>query len=149
MGDCACGEKDTLQMHVDPELVEQSDKKAEKDDEAKYISAGDRQKKCFIKGSLFEKDFGDEEGIVPEKKASYQIDWDRHLEEVTEDTLLERAPALALDMLYMIEVPDDFDSEQLSAISESLENSDLGERSMNRLVVGPLQVHLCSGAFHR
>ena len=95
MGDCACGERDTLPPNVDPELIEQQDKtekESVKDgkDEAKYVCAGDRQKKGFLKGSLFEKDFGDEEGIVPEKKVSYQIDWDRHLEEVTEDTLLDR-----------------------------------------------------------
>ena len=38
-----------------------------------------------------------------------------------EDTLLDRTPAVALDMLYTIDLPDDIDSEKLSAISD-LEN---------------------------
>ena len=51
-------------------------------------------------------------------------------------------------MLYTIEMPDDVDSEKLSAISD-LENSDLGERAICRVVFGPFQVHVCTGAYHR
>ena len=212
MGDCACGESDTLPVavHNDPELVDEPDKKEKeilqaRKEEARYFGAGDRQRKSFLKGSLFEKDFGDEEGIITEKKTSYNIDWDRHLEEVssilywlvrfdkffriccviwdcqnksisvsgsaecagsvyevpevftiffskkfqvTEDTLLDRTPAVALDMLYTIDLPDDIDSEKLSAISD-LENSDLGERAICRVVFGPTQIHFCTGAYHR
>ena len=90
MGDCACGESDTLPVavHNDPELVDEPDKKEKeilkaRKEEARYFGAGDRQRKSFLKGSLFEKDFGDEEGIITEKKTSYNIDWDRHLEEVS------------------------------------------------------------------
>ena len=155
MGDCACGERDTLPVavHNDPELVDEPDKKEKeilqaRKEEARYFVAGDRQRKSFLKGSLFEKDFGDEEGIITEKKTSYNIDWDRHLEEVTEDTLLDRTPAVALDMLYTIDLPDDIDSEKLSVISD-LENSDLGERAICRVVFGPTQIHFCTGAYHR
>ena len=68
--------------------------------------------------------------------------------QVTEDTLLDRTPAVALDMLYTIDLPDDIDSEKLSAISD-LENSDLGERAICRVVFGPTQIHFCTGAYHR
>ena len=94
MGDCACGESDTLPVavHNDPELVDEPDKKEKeilqaRKEEARYFGAGDRQRKSFLKGSLFEKDFGDEEGIITEKKTSYNIDWDRHLEEVRSSIL--------------------------------------------------------------
>ena len=56
----------------------------------------------FLRGSLFEKDFGDESGdaVPSERRRSYDIDWDRHIEDVTEEYLLERTPALAIDFLY-------------------------------------------------
>ena len=56
MGDCSCGEKDTLAVHIEPELSEQSDQKdkdafkARKQEEARYLCAGDRQRKSFLKG---------------------------------------------------------------------------------------------------
>jgi len=56
----------------------------------------------YLKGSLFEGDFGDESGeAMPfERRETYEIDWDKHVENVTEEKMLERSPALALDLLY-------------------------------------------------
>ncbi len=56
----------------------------------------------FRRGSLFEKDFGDESGdaVPSERRRSYDINYDRHTEDVTEESLLEKTPALALDFLY-------------------------------------------------
>ncbi len=56
----------------------------------------------FLRGSLFEKDFGDESGdAIPfERRRSYDVGWERHVEDFTEEVLLERTPALALDFIY-------------------------------------------------
>jgi hypothetical protein len=69
------------------------------------ISANfDRCASCssYLCGSLFEKNFGDESGDVApaERRRSYDIDWERHVDDVTEEVLLERTPAMALDFIY-------------------------------------------------
>ncbi len=141
-GDCTCGLRDTLQSS------ESEAAGSEQEQEGCYLEAGQAQKKLFLQGSLFEKDFGDEEGNCQERRTPHSILWDDHLERVTEDTMLERAPAIALDLLYHLEVPEEADWEQLSAISD-LESSDMDEKSLCRLVVGPCQARVCSGAQHR
>lgn len=140
MGDCACGERDTVQVTQPEEPKDQ--------EECPYVFAGDVSRRFFLKGSLFEKDFGDEEGTCKERKAKYDIDWDQHIEHVNEDSMLDRTPALAMDMLYFLQLPDDVDSEQLSCIS-NLESSEMSEKALTRLVIGPCQVKICSGACHR
>ena len=160
LGDCACGHKDTIPVNpttpsnnADESESTTSTEQSTKDNnvpksETRYLNVGDNEVKNFLRGSLFEKDYGDEQGMCKERKCSYSLDWDRHMEEVNEDTMLERTPALALDMLYNLELPDDLDSDRLSALSD-LENSDMGERAMTRVVLGPAQVRYCLGASHR
>ena len=38
-----------------------------------------------------------------------------------EALLLEKSPAIAMDYLYMLELPDDFNSERLSELGSDLE----------------------------
>ena len=46
MGDCACGERDTIPTNIDSEMIEQQEKadkenvNAAGNDEAKYVNAG-------------------------------------------------------------------------------------------------------------
>ena len=109
MGDCACGERDTIP--ADSTETETSHVQASANN-AEYLQAGDHQRKGFLRGSLFEKDFGDEAGTCKERKFSYSLEWDQHLETVTEDTLLERSPAVALDMLHCLDLSDDDSNDQ-------------------------------------
>jgi hypothetical protein len=39
----------------------------------------------------------------------------------SEALLLEKSPAIAVDYLYMLELPDDFNSERLSELGSDLE----------------------------
>lgn len=45
---------------------------------------------------------------------TYEIDWDKHLDDVTEETMLERTPALALDFLYHLVSLNQFYSQSSS-----------------------------------
>lgn len=68
--------------------------------------------------------------------------WDLHLENETETVMLEKTPAVGLDYIYRIEYPDDASSEDIALLSGNLEQSNLPERALVRLVVGPTNVHV-------
>ena len=150
LGDCACGERDTLEMNLQENEAEEKKKEleaVEKVPDLSYFSGGKAKSRSFLRGSFFV-DFGDEDGTCMERKCSYDIFWDTHLEQVTEDSMLERTPAMAFDLLYQLDLPYDFDSENLSVISD-LENSPWNERFISRMVLGPASVKICSGSVHR
>ena len=109
LGDCLCGSRDTA--FVKPDSA----------GGLEYLSAGDDKKRTFLAGSLFEKDFGHEDSGVEakERRRSYDMDWEGHLERVTEEVLLDRTPAFAIDMLYYFDISDDLGSEQLSEMCAS------------------------------
>lgn len=69
------------------------------------------------KASLFDEQAAENKG----EKKNYNISWDYHLDTVTEATLLERSPAVAIDYIYQLEMPDDMSSEQLSELGSDLE----------------------------
>ena len=142
MAKCSCGIQDTL---------EESDheKKEEKTAmEDHFIECGNHEQKSYLRGSLFQKDIGDEDGTCKERKCSYEFDWDGHLQGCTEEKMLARSSAVALDMLYHLDLPDDFDSEHLSVFSD-LENSEMEEKSICRIVFGPSKVVFNSSSVHR
>ena len=143
LGDCACGAKDTA--YVKPETESTI---------TRYMIAGsdsEEKKRNFIRDSLFVKDFGhEEENIEPkERRKKYDIDWDEHLDQVTEEFMLEKTPAIAIDYIYHFDIPDDFTSEQLSELGSDMENSNLPEKALCRIVLGPTNIKLCSGSIHR
>nr|CAD7571020.1 unnamed protein product [Timema californicum] len=63
--------------------------------------------------------------------------------------LLEKSPAIAVDFLYMLEVPEDYASERLSELGSDLEYSNLSEKSLCRIVMGQTILNVSSGLFHR
>ena len=67
------------------------------------------------------KDFGHEDTDVEpkERRRLYDLEWEGHLERRSEEVLLERTPAVAIDMIYYFDIPEDFTSEQLSEIGRS------------------------------
>ena len=85
--------------------------------------------------------------------------WQQHMASVTEATLLERTPAVGFDYLYKVDLDDlgagadgDGDgngSELLSQLGSDLEYSNLPERALLRMVVGPLQLKVSHGLCHR
>ena len=143
LGDCVCGAKDTAYIKPDNEATF-----------TRYMIAGsdtEETRRNFIRDSLFVKDFGhEEENVEPkERRRIYAIDWDEHLEQVTEELMLEKTAAVAIDYLYHFDIPDDFTSEQLSELGTDLENSNLTEKALCRIVFGPTNIKLCSGSLHR
>ena len=143
LGDCVCGAKDTVYVKPDDETAC-----------SRYMVAGsnaEEKRRNFIKDSLFVKDFGhEEENVQPkERRRVYEIDWDEHLDQVTEEVMLEKTPAIAIDYLYHFDIPDDFTSEQLSELGSDIESANLPEKALCRIVFGPTNIQICSGSLHR
>ena len=109
-----------------------------------YILTG-ADSEGFIEGSLFDKS----EASERRPSVGDKPDWDTHLETVTEAAMMERSPALALDYLYNIEMPGDLGSEDMSELTEDMELSNLPERAMCRLVLGPGSLHVTQGCVAR
>ncbi|TRY71636.1 hypothetical protein TCAL_05294 [Tigriopus californicus] len=135
VGECLCGRIDT---------------KSNNEPEIPFIKSGESGHRRHLRGSLFEKDFGNENGPAPkERRRSYSIDWDSHLMELSEDKMLERTASLAMDYLYYMDIPEAMTSEELSEVGLDLEHSNMSERALCRVVIGPIKVGLCSGLLHR
>ena len=105
-----------------------------------YLMVGAESFK-YLERSLFAPDHGTEEvtGSVDAET------WDNHVETVTETVMLDRAPAMGLDYLYTVDLAADADSEQ----ETDLEQSNLAERALVRLVLAPAQVHVTQGLVSR
>lgn len=103
------------------------------------------ERAAFLRNSLYEP--GREDDVQLPDRICH---WEHHLQSVTEATILERTPALGFDYLYQLELPEENASEYLSHLgSEELEYSDLPERALFRLAVGPLQLKISYGFCHR
>ncbi|XP_047490310.1 vacuolar protein sorting-associated protein 13B-like isoform X4 [Penaeus chinensis] len=79
----------------------------------------------------------------------YAYSWEKHSKETTEANMLARTGALAMDYFYLMELPADLNSEQLSEISTDLEYSNLSERAICRIAFGASEVNASSGFHHR
>ena len=147
LGTCVCGTVDAVQVvHADPTITEEQQPSG-----TPYLRCGHSKTRKYLSGSLFEKDFGSESGdqVPKERQRSYVLDWDGHLDALTEEKMLERTPAFAMDLLYHLDLPEEMTSEQLSDFGLDLEYSDLTERSLCRFVFGPARLNVCSGLTHR
>ena len=111
------------------------------------------ERTAFLRRSLYDEDGGGDVDEEPSKPTSHRRpSWDDHLQSVTEATLLERTPAMGFDFLYQLDLPEGDDgSDLLSKIDSEgfLEYSDLGERALFRLAVGPAQLKVSYGFCHR
>lgn len=67
--------------------------------------------------SLFDSDRDDSKS----QRKMFIKSWDHYLSTITEDVMLEKTPAFAIDYLYHLEVPDDYSSENLSELGSDLE----------------------------
>ncbi|XP_077536947.1 vacuolar protein sorting 13B isoform X2 [Haemaphysalis longicornis] len=77
---------------------------------------------------------------------------DAHVERLTELAMAERFPALCMDYLYELQVPNEWDdsneAEEPCTVA-FLESSNWVERSLCRSVIGPLVADITSGTVHR
>ncbi|XP_077522225.1 vacuolar protein sorting 13B isoform X1 [Amblyomma americanum] len=77
---------------------------------------------------------------------------DAHVERLTELAMAERFPALCMDYLYELQVPEDWDDSNEAdepCTATFLETSNWVERSLCRSVIGPLVADITSGTVHR
>lgn len=102
------------------------------------------ERTAFLRSSLYDPET-ESETDLPDSIFS----WERHINRVTEATLLERTPALAFDYVYQLELPQENASEYLSQLGSELEYSNFQERALLRLAVGPFQLKISYGLCHR
>lgn len=107
------------------------------------------ERTSFLRQSLYSVEPLEDQ--TPPLSVQDRRDWDLHVQSVTEATLLERTPALGFDFLYQLELPEENGSDYLSKIGSEgfLEYSDLPERALFRLAVGPAQLKASYGFCHR
>ena len=113
-----------------------------------YIKAG-REDTTYLTNSLFAPDFGSEEETPRELLDLAEADWDSHLAAVTETVLVERTGALGLDYVYHVELPSDLNSDTMSELSADLEQSNLPERALCRVVLGPARLTVSQAGVSR
>ncbi|XP_029039570.2 vacuolar protein sorting-associated protein 13B isoform X3 [Osmia bicornis bicornis] len=99
----------------------------------------------YLKDSLFDNDSVENKG----KKREYKQGIYYYLCAVSEERLIERCPAFAMDYVHCVELPDDITPEKLAEFGSNFEYSNFHERRVMRYIIGDLTVRLCSGIFHR
>ncbi len=127
-GVCPCGVEEVGPAAGERQQQQQHEEEARHG--SAYVSSGKANQRGYLRDSLFEKSFGGEEGEAGggarpvERRRSYAVDWDGHLEEASEERMLLRTPAFALDYLYVLDVPEDLSSEQLSEVGCDMVRND-------------------------
>ncbi|XP_076295219.1 vacuolar protein sorting 13B isoform X2 [Lasioglossum baleicum] len=109
-----------------------------------YLVAG-KLNTDYLRDSLFDDDSVENKG----KKRDYKQGIYYHLNTVSEERLIERCPAFAMDYVHCIELPDDITPEKLAEFGSNFEYSNFHERRVMRYIIGDLTIRLCSGVFHR
>jgi hypothetical protein len=106
---------------------------------------------CPVLGSLFEDTTLPREtrDVPSELVYSDTKSWELHVETRSETIMLERSAALGLDYLYTIQFPSDASSEDVTELTANMEYSNLPERALCRLLLGPAALHVDAGAAHR
>ncbi|XP_059469479.1 intermembrane lipid transfer protein VPS13B isoform X2 [Neocloeon triangulifer] len=84
-----------------------------------------------------------------EKEERELASWEEHLTNVTEGALLFRTPAFAMDYRYLLDLSDGVSNDFVQQFEGNLEHSNLPERALCRIVVGPMQLNVTSGLIHR
>ncbi|GAB6029598.1 Vacuolar protein sorting-associated protein 13B [Chamberlinius hualienensis] len=120
--------------------------------ETKFFTAGVEDKEfnsshsnLFIQDSLFDDESIENNG----QHREYCFDWDQHFQIFSDEDICTKTPALALDYLYLLEIPDDI-SEKSSGISiNDLENSSLKEKTFIRIFMTSPELELNSSVVHR
>ncbi|CAK9795272.1 Intermembrane lipid transfer protein VPS13B [Anthophora plagiata] len=109
-----------------------------------YLVAG-KLNTQYLKDSLFDNNSVENKG----KKREYKQGIYYYLHTVSEERLIERCPAFAMDYVHSVELPDDITPEKLAEFGSNFEYSNFHERRVMRYIIGDLTIRLCSGIFHR
>ncbi|XP_020300480.1 vacuolar protein sorting-associated protein 13B isoform X2 [Pseudomyrmex gracilis] len=127
-GPCSCGHLEVVDG-VQPPL---------------YVTAGNVNDD-YLEYSLFDKEAVENKG----EKRDYILSMYYHLTAREVFSLFERCPALVMDYVYRVEIPDDITPEKLLELRSNSEYSNFKEYRVTRYVGGDITVRLCSGFFHR
>ncbi|XP_071444845.1 intermembrane lipid transfer protein VPS13B-like [Hetaerina americana] len=138
-GRCPCGTRDGS-LDSSEDFLENPTKEKE---ETLFIYAGGELEN-YDKGSLFDDKSLENSGALK----SYNCSRVCHLETVTETTMLERTPALALDYLYTVETPAEWNLENLAKLT-NFENCNFNEESLIRILFGPTRLKMSASFLHR
>lgn len=128
-GDCVCGADEVLD-NMQPQ---------------EYFKSLLSPTMCHFSDSLLDSESFENRG----QRRMYNLSWDEHMDLVNEEYLLSRSPALAVDILYNLEIPEDFPQEKVHEIACDLEYSNFKERTSIRAFVGPFNLRYTSGLVHR
>ncbi|XP_053671577.1 intermembrane lipid transfer protein VPS13B [Anopheles nili] len=79
-------------------------------------------------------------------KLKYNVNWNYHLSSVSQDRLLKKFPAIAIDVVHEVQLPDD---RRTSEFGSDLEFSNLAEKYMIRMFVGPFRARIYADTIHR
>ncbi|XP_046401566.1 vacuolar protein sorting-associated protein 13B [Ischnura elegans] len=138
-GLCPCGTRDgSLDSTEDFSEDPIKDK-----EESFFIYAGGELEN-YDQGSLFDDKCLENSGVFKPYNCSRVC----HLETVTETTMLERTPALALDFLYTVETPAEWSLESLAKLA-NFEDCNFSEESLIRILFGPSRLKICASFLHR
>ncbi|XP_052863734.1 intermembrane lipid transfer protein VPS13B [Anopheles cruzii] len=76
----------------------------------------------------------------------YNVNWNYHLSTFNQEYLLQKSPAIAIDIIHEVQLPDD---RRTSEFGSDLEFSNLAEKYMIRAYVGKFRAVLCADTIHR
>ena len=141
--------------------------------EYKFFEAGcrtDSESVAYLADSLFDDESLENVG----QRREYHFEWDEHFKRVTNVVMQTRTPAFAMDYFYLMEIPEDFSGnwsllsykklrmlyivfhftffgkDKSSGFSvNDLEYSNLKERTVNRILIGPANLDITSSVYHR
>uniref|UniRef100_A0A182MEU4 Chorein N-terminal domain-containing protein n=1 Tax=Anopheles culicifacies TaxID=139723 RepID=A0A182MEU4_9DIPT len=86
--------------------------------------------------------FGDSAG----GSRKYNVNWNYHLSSFSQEHLLRKFPAIAVDIIHEVQLPDD---RRTSEFGSDLEFSNLAEKYMIRVFVGRFRAKISASTIHR
>ncbi|KAG8228723.1 hypothetical protein J437_LFUL009405 [Ladona fulva] len=138
-GICPCGMRDAFAEYSEDALG-----KSGKEMNQPFFMYAGGDLENFDRDSLFDENSSENAGTL----RPYNCSRVHHVETVTETAMLDRTPALALDFLYTLVTPTDWDLESLSKLRD-LEYSNFEEESLIRILLGPAHLKVCASFIHR
>ncbi|XP_035779431.1 vacuolar protein sorting-associated protein 13B-like [Anopheles albimanus] len=123
MDDCTCGQRATVK-----ELFEST------------APVPSSEECLHLQHSFFNDSAGGNAG------RKYNVNWNYHLSTYSQEYLLQKSPAIAIDLIHEVQLPDD---RRTSEFGSDLEFSNLAEKYMIRVYVGRFRAALCADAIHR
>ncbi|XP_058811887.1 intermembrane lipid transfer protein VPS13B [Topomyia yanbarensis] len=119
LDDCPCGQPLTIQQILQSEV-------------------SDWVEDQHVRSSFFDDSSGE--------TRKYNVNWNYHLGTYSQDVMLNKSPAIAMDIVHEVQVPDD---RRTSEFGSDLEFSNLSEKYMIRAFVGKFCLKFGADTLHR